>query len=114
MEESNILARMGWKLGSWKDSGVELVHSPSAREAHQQLVVTHPPASTKCEGLSGHFNSRTANDETWDYYYDQLVAIRDKADRIVIAWVVPDEDCGHIDYKEFDTWTDAEIWKNQK
>ena len=57
MEESNILARMGWKLGSWKDSGVELVHSPSAREAHQQLVVTHPPASTKCEGLSGHFNA---------------------------------------------------------
>ena len=55
-----------------------------------------------------------ANDETWDFYHDQLVAIRDKAERIVIAWVVPDEDCGHIDYKEFDTWTDAETWKNQK
>lgn len=55
-----------------------------------------------------------ANDETWDFYHDQLVAIREKASRIVIAWVVPDEDCGHVEYKEFDTWTDAEIWKNQE
>lgn len=55
-----------------------------------------------------------ANDETWDFYHDQLVAIRDKASRIVIAWVVSDDDCGHVDYKEFDTWADAEVWKNQK
>lgn len=54
------------------------------------------------------------DDETWDYYHDELVEIRDKTNRIVIAWVVPDEDDGHVEYKEFDTWTDAGIWMNQK
>lgn len=52
--------------------------------------------------------------EDYEYYYEELENIRKENVGCILAWVVPDEDDGHIEYKVFKTWTDAEIWKNQK
>lgn len=54
------------------------------------------------------------DDETWDFYHDELVEIRKQTTGIVIAWVVPDQDVGHVEYKTFNTWTDAELWTRQE
>lgn len=55
-----------------------------------------------------------ATEEELDYYKEELDKIRAENSGIIIARIVPDEDDGHIDCKVFQTWTDAEIWKNQK
>lgn len=53
------------------------------------------------------------SDEDIEYYREELEEIRRKETGIILAWVVPDEDDGHIEYKVLNNWTDAGIWERQ-
>jgi hypothetical protein len=55
-----------------------------------------------------------ASAEDFDFYHDELVKIRNENEGIIIAWIVPDEGEGHVEYECFNTWDDAKIWFNQK
>lgn len=54
-----------------------------------------------------------ADYDDYTFYHDELTKIRKENDGIIIAWIVPDEDCGHVEYKVFNTWTDAGMWTRQ-
>lgn len=54
-----------------------------------------------------------ADEEALNFYKNELDKIRDENNGIIIAWIVPDEEEGHIEYKKFNTWTDAGTWQNQ-
>lgn len=53
--------------------------------------------------------------EDYEFYEEEINQILNErnADKICIAWIVPDENCGHIEYYEFETWDDFEVWQNQ-
>ena len=59
-------------------------------------------------------NGTEANEEELNFYKNELNKIREENTGIIIAWIVPDHDEGHIEYKKFNTWLDVEIWNNQK
>lgn len=54
-----------------------------------------------------------ATDDDFDFYYDDIIKARRSCSGIMICWIVPDCDCGHIEYRCFDTWDDAHIWLSQ-
>lgn len=54
-----------------------------------------------------------ATEEEIEYYKEEINTIRAKHNGIIIAWIVPDNEDGHIDYKVFETWTDVDTWVSQ-
>lgn len=57
---------------------------------------------------------KEVSQENYDYFFNELKEIREKTTGCLLCWICPDEDDGHVEYKAFSTWTDMEIWKNQK
>lgn len=54
-----------------------------------------------------------ASDKDFDFYHEELVRIRKECEGIIIAWIVPDGDVGHVEFKCFKTWDEAATWIKQ-
>lgn len=54
-----------------------------------------------------------ASQEDFEFYRDSCLSARSSFTGILIGVIVPDSDCGHVDFHSFDTWTDVRIWLNQ-
>lgn len=55
-----------------------------------------------------------ASQEDFEFYRDSCFEARSSRDGILIGVIVPDSDCGHVDFFSFDTWSDVSVWLNNK